>query len=143
MGRSAPPRVTITRLAAVAAAAVLASALAACADDSNASTANVINAVNAAGATETTAGAETPARFDVDIANFQFTPAEVTIPAGTEVVWTNNDTDVHSIVSDGDMFASSEVFEPGESYSVVFTEPGTYPYICGVHPFMMGTITVE
>jgi plastocyanin len=59
------------------------------------------------------------------------------------VVWQNNDTDIHSIISTGDLFANSDTFEPGESYAVTFTEPGTYAYTCGVHPFMKGTVTVE
>jgi plastocyanin len=112
--------------------------LAACADDGNADNGNIV----ALAATGTT-GAETAQRFEIDIANFQFGPADAVVPAGTEVIWVNNDTDVHSIVSTGELFANSEVFAPGESYSVVFTEPGTYAYLCGVHPFMMGTVTVE
>ena len=55
----------------------------------------------------------------------------------------NADTDIHSIISTGELFASSDTFEPGETYSVMFSEPGTYAYTCGVHPFMTGTITVE
>jgi plastocyanin len=81
--------------------------------------------------------------FEIEIATFQFSPAEAVVPAGTEVVWINNDTDVHSIISTGDLFAGSDVFDVGESYSVVFAEPGTYAYTCGVHPFMEGTIIVE
>ena len=59
------------------------------------------------------------------------------------MVWLNNDTDVHSIVSTGDLFASGGTFAPGETYAVTFTEPGVYAYTCGVHPFMEGTITVQ
>ncbi len=81
-------------------------------------------------------------RFEIEIANFQFGPADAEVAVGTEVVWLNTDTDVHSIISTGELFASSDTFANGETYAVVFTEPGTYEYTCGVHPFMAGTITV-
>jgi len=31
---------------------------------------------------------------------------------------------------------------PGQSFSAVFTEPGTYRYVCSIHPGMYGTIVV-
>jgi plastocyanin len=131
----------ITKAAAALGTLELALVLVACTDDSNGENASGANIVNPA-PTETTA-TEAAQRFEIDIANFQFGPADAVVAAGTEVVWVNNDTDVHSVVSTGDLFANSDVFAPGESYSVVFTEPGTYAYSCGVHPFMMGTVTVE
>ena len=133
-----------TRLAIIVGALTIAVGLAACTDDSNAGSANNLNIVNNVETVpETTAGGAATERFEIEIANFQFGPAEAVVPAGTEVVWLNNDTDVHSIISTGDLFASSSTFANGESYAVVFTEPGTYAYICGVHPFMTGTITVQ
>ena len=106
----------------------------ACADDSNA---------GRAAATVTTSGEPAPEQQVIEIANFQFGPADAVVAAGTEVVWLNADTDIHSIISTGELFASSDTFANGESYAVVFTEPGTYDYTCGVHPFMVGTITVQ
>jgi plastocyanin len=126
----------------VAAALNLTIALAACADDGNADNANIVNAANVA-APETTAGSETSQRFEIEIVNFQFVPADAVVPAGTEVVWINKDTDIHSIVSTGGLFQSSDTFANGESYSIVLPDPGTYDYSCGVHPFMMGSITVQ
>ena len=117
-------------------------ALTACADDSNARQALEVNG-NVAEAVQTTAGDAVAERFEIEIANFQFSPADAVVAAGTEVVWVNADTDVHSIISTDELFTSSATFANGESYAFVFTEPGTYAYSCGVHPFMMGTITVE
>jgi hypothetical protein len=31
---------------------------------------------------------------------------------------------------------------PITSFTVTFDEPGTYPYICTVHPWMTGTVEV-
>jgi plastocyanin len=140
----------------VAGLALLLTGLTACADDGNADNANIVDFANPA-ATETTGGettggettggettgGETRQRFEIEIVNFQFAPAQAVVPAGTEVVWINNDTDVHSIVSTGGLFQNSEIFAPGESFSVVLADEGSYAYTCGVHPFMLGSITVE
>jgi plastocyanin len=134
-------RARITRIVVALCTACLALALASCADDGNADNVNIVNEVELA--TATTGGGEANSSFAIEIADFQFGPANAVVPAGTEVVWLNNDTDVHSIVSTGDLFASSDTFDPGQSYAVTFTEPGTYAYTCGVHPFMEGTVTVE
>jgi plastocyanin len=121
----------------------LAFALASCADDGNADNLNVVNQAEPATATTGGGGGEAASSFEIEIADFQFGPADAVVPVGTEVVWLNNDTDVHSIISTGDLFANSDNFDPGESYAMTFTEPGTYPYTCGVHPFMEGTVTVQ
>ncbi|HET9546535.1 MAG TPA: cupredoxin domain-containing protein [Desertimonas sp.] len=128
-------RVAITRLVVIiAGGALMAIGVTACADDSNA---------GRAAATVTTGGEPAPEQQVIEIANFQFSPADVVVDAGTEVVWRNADTDIHSIISTGGLFANSDTFANGESYSVVFSEPGRYDYSCGVHPFMVGTITVQ
>jgi plastocyanin len=43
---------------------------------------------------------------------------------------------------DGEEFISSGVFNDG-TYSITFTEPGTYPYACLIHPQMVGAVVVE
>ena len=134
------------RLRVIVATASTAIMATACANDSNANRSDNVSDVvtgNPGGA-ETTASANTNVveRFEIEIANFQFGPADAEVAVGTEVVWLNADTDTHSIISTGELFASSDTFVNGETYAVVFTEPGTYEYTCGVHPFMAGTITV-
>lgn len=78
---------------------------------------------------------------DVTIANFLFSPASITVPVGTTVTWTNRDSAPHSIVSDAGTF-SGRSFGNGQSFSFTFTEPGSYPYHCGIHTTMHGTVTV-
>ena len=131
-------RTWITKLAVASGVVALTVGLVGCASDGNAENANIVNLA----ATETT-GAESAQRFEIEIVNFKFVPADAVVPAGTEVVWLNKDTDIHSIISTGDLFQSSDTFANGESYSVVLPDPGTYDYSCGVHPFMMGSITVQ
>ena len=74
----------------------------------------------------------------------------ITIKAGTTVVWDNKSTGgiPHSVVSGSggtpnNKFPTSPIFAPGGSYTYTFNTPGEYPYYCGVHPAMVGWITVQ
>jgi len=84
---------------------------------------------------------------EIDIVNFAFTPKTLTIARGTAVTWVNKDEEPHSIVdvpSGGQprVFRSGGV-DGGEKYTFVFNDPGTYDYICSVHPHMQGTVVVK
>lgn len=78
----------------------------------------------------------------IKIQNFKFVPATVTVVPGTRIVWTNLDEVPHSIVSDNGMFATSAALNQNDSYSVVLSSPGNYPYHCGIHTFMQAEIQV-
>ena len=71
-----------------------------------------------------------------------FSPASLEIAAGTTVTWMNKTETSHTVMGKDLAFEDSGPFGPGETYSQTFTEPGTYSYICGPHPFMTGTIIV-
>ena len=79
----------------------------------------------------------------IEIRNFAFAPATLTVPAGTRVVWTNQDEEPHVITSAGSLFASSKGLDTSDSYAVTFSKPGTYAYYCSIHPMMVGTIIVR
>ena len=83
-------------------------------------------------ATPSAAPTPIPRTLEVRIDGYSFDPAEITIPVGTTVVWTNDDVYVHG-VDFGDF--GSEALDSGESYSYNFTEPGNYTYTCGVHGY--------
>jgi len=90
----------------------------------------------------TAAEAAAPARaVTVKIANFAFGPAAVTVPAGTQVTWLNDDDDAHDIVADDRSFRSQPL-DTGDSYAFTFSKPGTYGYHCGLHPHMVGKVVV-
>jgi plastocyanin len=80
-------------------------------------------------------------RRDVKIENFSFDPRTVSVTAGTEVRWENYDDSPHSIV-DAALGLRSKALDTDESFAHVFAKPGTYHYICGLHPQMKGTIEV-
>ena len=78
----------------------------------------------------------------VQIADFAFSPSTITITAGDTVTWTNADPVVHTATSTSGAFDSGDL-EQGESYSLTFTTPGTYDYLCTPHPTMTGRIVVQ
>jgi plastocyanin len=77
----------------------------------------------------------------VGIVNFAFTPAALTVKVGTTVVWTNNDAIAHTVnfTTDG---INSKVLNKNDEFTHTFSTPGTYAYICSIHPFMHGSVTV-
>jgi plastocyanin len=79
-------------------------------------------------------------RAEVAIASFRFEPDRIEIPAGTTVHW-SNDEDAIQHTSTGDGW-NSGTLDPGEVFEFTFTESGTYPYICSIHPSMEGTVIV-
>jgi plastocyanin len=78
----------------------------------------------------------------VTIKDFMFSPATVTIKSGSTVTWTNKDQEPHTVVSDAGLFRSGAV-DTDESFSFEFDKPGTYRFLCSIHPTMVGTIVVE
>jgi plastocyanin len=79
----------------------------------------------------------------VTIDNFSFTPATLTVPAGTEVTWINHDDIPHTVVSDDRSTFKSRALDTDEKFSFKFDKPGTYPYFCSIHPKMTAKIAVE
>ncbi|MHB8577199.1 MAG: plastocyanin/azurin family copper-binding protein, partial [Dehalococcoidia bacterium] len=77
----------------------------------------------------------------VQIAGFSFNPPDLTVAAGLTIQFTNNDSVAHTTTSmDGGW--DSGPLQPGDSFSVTLSQPGTYTYGCTIHPFMHGSITV-
>ena len=77
----------------------------------------------------------------VKISNFKFSPATITVKAGRTVVWTNKDAIGHS-VNFNTVKVNSKTLSQGARFSHTFSTPGTYHYICAIHPFMHGTVIV-
>jgi plastocyanin len=78
-----------------------------------------------------------------------YEPPEVTVSPGATVTWDNQDNALHTATSgqpstpDG-KFDSGIVGANQESKPVTMpTEPGEYTYFCTLHPFLVGTVTVQ
>lgn len=79
----------------------------------------------------------------VAIKNFAFSPATLKVKAGTTVTWTNQDTDAHTVTSAGSGGPlHSAALATHATFSYTFTKPGTYAYLCTIHPFMTATVEV-
>lgn len=78
----------------------------------------------------------------VEIDNFAFSPARITVKAGTTVAWLNADDTPHTVASSSKLF-KSKVLDTDGSFSFTFTTPGMYEYFCSLHPYMTGTVVVE
>ena len=77
----------------------------------------------------------------VTIKNFDYAPMDITIPAGTTVVWKNLDGEPHVVASLDGLFRSPAL-DQNDSYQFTFASPGVFKYICSIHPKMKATITV-
>jgi plastocyanin len=87
-------------------------------------------------------GETTGATADVEIKDYTYTPATLTIAAGTTVTWTNDDSVPHTVTASDGSFDSGNL-NPGQSFSFTFSTPGSYPYVCQYHAGMQGTIVVQ
>ena len=78
-----------------------------------------------------------------------YIPADITINAGDTVTWTNADTAVHTVSAGIATDAKLEVFHSdlmlpaADPWSQTFEDSGSYDYFCIVHPWMIGSVTVN
>jgi plastocyanin len=83
---------------------------------------------------------ESAAGGEVTAVDFAFEPEATEIEAGESVTWSNDGATIHNVKGKGFF---SEAIDPGASYEHRFTEPGTYEYLCNLHPDQMrGTVVV-
>jgi len=96
--------------------------------------------------TTTTATAPTtttaPAANTVSVSmhDMKFSPGTVEVKQGGTVQWTNDDLVPHTATSPS---FNSGTLSSGQTWKHTFTDAGTYPYICKLHPRMTGTVVVK
>lgn len=79
-----------------------------------------------------------------------YVPAKIVVPVGATVVWKNFDDAPHTVTSGtpdctGQCWGldfDSGILRLDGAYKFTFDKAGTYPYLCSIHPWMIGTITV-
>jgi plastocyanin len=79
----------------------------------------------------------------VTIKDYTFKPAKITVPVGTTVDFSNEDSTAHTATSTESGVFESGAIQPGKSGSITLKKAGTFTYYCAFHPFMKGTIVVE
>ena len=81
----------------------------------------------------------------VDIVDFRL--LNLTVHVGTTVTWTNLDPVPHTTTAGSPGSPSGEwdssFLSENQEYSFKFTQAGTFPYFCRIHPSMTGRVTVE
>jgi plastocyanin len=94
------------------------------------------------GGTGGTGGSGGPGTNEVFIQGMAFTPASITITAGTTITWTNKDAIGHTVTSNTNLF-NSGTLSTGGTFSFTFAKAGTYSYYCSIHPSMVGSVIVN
>lgn len=86
----------------------------------------------------------------IRLSDIQFQPATIKINKGTKVTWVNDETVEHYINTDSHPAhtyypaQNSRLLKQGDTYSLTFDMPGSYPYHCSAHADLMkGTLVVE
>ena len=78
---------------------------------------------------------------------FAFDPTPQTVKKGETITWTNEGASTHQVQAEpdaaGQKLFSSKPLTPGDTFVTTISEPGTYNYICVIHPErMQGQIVV-
>ncbi|MFC8666308.1 plastocyanin/azurin family copper-binding protein [Streptomyces sp. NPDC057199] len=88
-------------------------------------------------------GPASAATYRVAMKGYAFSPAALTVPVGSTVTWTNQDTAPHDVkTTSGPVSIHSPMLQKGQSWSFTFTTAGSYGYYCTVHPDMTARIVV-
>lgn len=84
------------------------------------------------------------AAYTVTIKQYQFGSGALTVQQGDTVTWVNQDEAPHDVVvTSGPATFRSPMLQKGQRWSYTLSAPGTYSYVCSVHPDMHGTLTVK
>jgi plastocyanin len=78
----------------------------------------------------------------IAIRNFAFGPTKIEISPGTRIIWTNNDSDPHTVTSVKHIWAS-DALDTSNTFSRTFRTTGSFAYFCTIHPFMHGMVIVK
>lgn len=78
----------------------------------------------------------------ITIKNFKYSPSPLLVKSGQKITVTNSDSTTHTITADDKSFDSKKL-AGGKSFTFTAGKAGTYTYICSIHNYMTGTITVS
>ena len=83
-----------------------------------------------------------------ETSNACYLPQDITISTGDTVKWDNVDNAAHTVTGGSPSDGPSGVFDSsllmaGLDYSFTFNDAGNYDYFCMVHPWMVGSVTVN
>jgi plastocyanin len=83
----------------------------------------------------------------VQIEDFLYDRAAITVTVGAKITFSNRDSAPHTATTgaspNADGVFDTGTLTKGQSKAVSVTKPGTFAYYCAIHPFMKGTVTVR
>ena len=120
---------------------IMALPLAGCGGSGSTASTTMAEMTTTAAAGDTTAAVTTSAKNEISIKGNAFSPDNLSIKVGDTVTWINNDSYAHTVKASKSEFDSGNMASGGK-FSFTFDKEGTIDYICGIHTFMKGTITV-
>jgi plastocyanin len=87
-----------------------------------------------------------PEVVSVDMLDFTYGPVDITVAAGSSILWVNAGDFEHSATADDGSWDTG-VYGPGGEATIAFDTPGAYQYYCTLHGTpggngMSGTVTV-
>lgn len=77
------------------------------------------------------------------IKNFVFIPAEITVAPGAVLMVDNQDTAPHTVTAEDQGFDTGNLEGKQRGSITAPAKPGEYPYICDIHQYMKGSLTVS
>lgn len=98
--------------------------------------------------TTTAAASAINAGPTIEISELKFTPSAASAKVGQVITWKNTGASKHQVQEEPTTAGAKPIFEselmkPDSTYVFTPTAPGTFNYICRIHPQdMRGTITV-
>ena len=114
---------------------VASTAIAGCSSGKTSSTA-------AGSGASTGASAPVSGELTIHIKNFAFEPKAASVKVGTKVTWVNDDDTAHTATAESSGPFDTKNLGKSASGGYTFTTPGTFSYICSIHQYMKGTVTV-
>jgi plastocyanin len=100
----------------------------------------LVAAVMLAGSVHALAGGDDAV---VIVKDFKFTPQHITVRRGQTVIWENREKrQFHSVWFEALGEDAPDYIFADETYQRSFPDTGNFPYRCGPHPEMTGSVTV-
>lgn len=90
-----------------------------------------------------TSGGSSSSGASITISNFMFDKMSITVAPGATISVTNKDSATHTLTATGGQFNTGDIAQNQTKTFKAPMKPGTYSYICNIHQYMMGTITVS
>jgi plastocyanin len=94
------------------------------------------------------ASAAAPGQTSVNIvqpsaaSKWGYAPGTLRVQPGTWITWSNDGEDPHTVTAVDGSFDSGNL-DPSQGFSWFFADPGTFAYLCTLHPWMTGKVIVD